>query len=597
MKSTIRILHVDDDPDFAETAAALVEQIDDRFDVETATSVGEGLDRLTDADFDCVVSDYDMPGQNGIEFLETVRADNPDLPFILYTGKGSEEVASDAISAGVTDYLQKGSGISQYEVLAHRINNTVEQYRAGRVVAETERKLSQLAERTEEILFMFDSDWSELLFVNSAYEDVWNGSIDRLEANPKSFLGNVHPDDQELVEQTLERILEGNPTEVEHRIEDEDGVRWIYSKANPVFDEDGEFTRIVGFVRDITERKEREQELERKSEQFQYVEDVADIGYWEIDTQTPEPHDATLSEGVYHVHGLSPDEPFDVEKGIQFYHPEDRQQVREAVERAISAGEPYEFEARLVTDAGKERWVHSIGEPVERDGEVVTVRGVFQDITERKREEQELARQNERLAEFASIVSHDLRNPLTVAQGRLKLAREECDSERLDGVGDALERSHALIDDLLTLAREGSEVSTVDAVELGAFAEDCWHYVDTAEATLSAEAERTILTDRSRLQQLLENLYTNAIEHAGDDVGVTVGDLSDGFYIEDDGPGIPADEREEVFDAGYSTTEEGTGFGLSIVKQIVDAHGWEVRVADGSGGGARFEVTGVEFET
>jgi CheY-like chemotaxis protein len=112
MKSTIRILHVDDDPDFAETAAALVEQIDDRFDVETATSVGEGLDRLTDADFDCVVSDYDMPGQNGIEFLETVRADNPDLPFILYTGKGSEEVASDAISAGVTDYLQKGSGIS-----------------------------------------------------------------------------------------------------------------------------------------------------------------------------------------------------------------------------------------------------------------------------------------------------------------------------------------------------------------------------------------------------------------------------------------------------------------------------------------------------
>jgi PAS domain S-box-containing protein len=362
-----------------------------------------------------------------------------------------------------------------------------------------------------------------------------------------------------------------------------------------VFDEAGNFTRIVGFVRDVTERRERERELERKSEQFQYVENVADIGYWEIDTQTPEPHDVTLSDGVYHIHDLSPDEPFDMKKGIQFYHPEDRRQVREAVEGAISAGEPYEFEARLVTDAGTEHWVHSIGEPIERHGQIVKIRGVFQDITERKRKEQELARQNDRLAEFASIVSHDLRNPLTLAQGRLELAREECDSEHLDSLGNALERSHALIEDLLTLAREGSGVSGVEVVNLGTVAEECWHHVETAEATISVDAGRRILADQSRLQQLLENLYTNAIKHAGDDVAVTVGDLSDGFYIEDDGPGIPTDERTEVFDVGYSTTEEGTGFGLSIVKQIVDAHGWEIRVADGSDGGARFEITGVEF--
>ena len=107
---SIRVLHVDDDADFAALAATLVERRADRFDVETAPGASEALDRLTAADFDCVVSDYDMPERNGIEFLEAVRETHPEVPFILFTGKGSEEVASVAISAGVTDYLQKETG-------------------------------------------------------------------------------------------------------------------------------------------------------------------------------------------------------------------------------------------------------------------------------------------------------------------------------------------------------------------------------------------------------------------------------------------------------------------------------------------------------
>jgi len=106
----IQVIHVDDEPDFAEMAAEFIRRQDDRFDVETATSASEALDWLREHTVHCIVSDFDMPGQNGVEFLEAVRTDNPDLPFILYTGKGSEEVASEAISAGVTDYLQKEPG-------------------------------------------------------------------------------------------------------------------------------------------------------------------------------------------------------------------------------------------------------------------------------------------------------------------------------------------------------------------------------------------------------------------------------------------------------------------------------------------------------
>ncbi|KAA9399812.1 response regulator [Haloarcula sp. CBA1130] len=126
----ISVLHVDDEPGFAETAAEFLRHESDGFSVETVTSASEGLERLTDTVFDCIVSDYDMPEMNGIEFLRTVRAEYPELPFVLFTGKGSEEIASEAISAGVSDYLQKRGGTERYTLLANRIRNLVAQHRA-----------------------------------------------------------------------------------------------------------------------------------------------------------------------------------------------------------------------------------------------------------------------------------------------------------------------------------------------------------------------------------------------------------------------------------------------------------------------------------
>lgn len=194
-----------------------------------------------------------------------------------------------------------------------------------------------------------------------------------------------------------------------------------------------------------------------------------------------------------------------------------------------------------------------------------------------------------------SIVSHDLRNPLQVAQGRLELAREEGNRDNLDEVVRAHDRMSALIEDLLTFAREGKQVGELEPVDLVGLTENCWRNVATAEATLATDMDRRIRADQSRLQQLLENLFRNAVEHSGGIVTVTLGELGDGFYVEDNGSGIPEDEQKNVFEAGYSTVEDATGFGLSIVKQVAKAHGWDVRVTDGSDGGVRFEITDVEF--
>jgi signal transduction histidine kinase len=208
--------------------------------------------------------------------------------------------------------------------------------------------------------------------------------------------------------------------------------------------------------------------------------------------------------------------------------------------------------------------------------------------------ERELQRQNERLDQFASVVSHDLRNPLNVATGRLELAAEECSSPHLDAVADAHGRMERLIDDLLLFAKMGSETLSLTPVDLGALAADCWDPLATPAATLTVECDRDVRADRDRLRQLFENLLKNALDHGGDDVSVTVGELADGFYVADDGPGIPPDDREDVFAAGYTSETDGTGFGLSIVSQIADAHEWDVEITESASGGARFEIRGVD---
>lgn len=212
-----------------------------------------------------------------------------------------------------------------------------------------------------------------------------------------------------------------------------------------------------------------------------------------------------------------------------------------------------------------------------------------------KQSNAELSKKNEQIDQFASVVSHDLRNPLHIARGHIGLATTEETSEHLDPAAEALERMETLIDDLLTLARQGQQVGELEPVTLESLSHHCWGNVDTEQATLVAETKYTVRADRSRLQQLLENLFRNAVEHGGKEVTVTVGDCAGGFYVADNGVGIPKPERDDVLESGYSTTSNGTGLGLSIVTEIAESHGWDVTITESTDTGTRFEITGVEF--
>ena len=254
------------------------------------------------------------------------------------------------------------------------------------------------------------------------------------------------------------------------------------------------------------------------------------------------------------------------------------------------------------------------GEPLDRTIDCATVDGtrpfrvrnvpdgdegylVYTDVSERADRIAELEADNEQLESFASVVSHDLRNPISIAERYLDRAREGGDPEDFERVADSLDRMRTLIDDVLDLAREGDAIDETERVTIESVVEDAWTTVEAGDATLDlSDGTMTLKTDPSRLRQSIENLFRNALEHGGSDVSIRIGTLDhgDGFYVEDDGPGIPANEREEVFEPGVTSTTEGTGLGLAIVERVVEAHDWTITATEGADGGARFEVRGVE---
>ncbi len=523
MTDRIRVLHVDDDPAVVEAATSALEQEHCGITVETATSVADGIERLDSDAFDCVVAGYDLPEQTGVEFLDAVRKRAPDLPFVLFTSEGSEAAASDAISAGVTEYIRVDGGAEPYARLAHTVVDAVERTaddiehaqstRRERAIEElhstarafmratTEDAVAQVTVDTARTILNMPANGVHFADGDSLYPVAWTEQVEELIGTPPVFEAGESLAWQafETGEARVHDDITSNPDRYnpETNIRSElilplgdHGVLLIGSSEVSAFDDtDVTLARTLSVhATAALNRLDRDRQLREEREFIDQALDTLDDLFYVIGT------DGSLrrwNERIPEVTGYSDDEigdmavadffPDDEHGAVEAAIDETRTTGRVTLEAEILTADgeriPYEFAGTRLTDA---------------DGAVAGTVGIGRDISQRRAYERQLERKNERLDEFTSIVSHDLRNPLTVAEGNLELARTERDSDYLDEVSRAHERMRALIDDLLTFARAGETATDLESVTLANIAEECWQTVEGDRATLVVEADRQI---------------------------------------------------------------------------------------------------------
>jgi len=293
---------------------------------------------------------------------------------------------------------------------------------------------------------------------------------------------------------------------------------------------------------------------------------------------------------------------------VEFIHPDDSARAVAVFETALAGEAPNPVELRFRHGDGHWIWIECSASPIPSEYDLSGVVTVTREVTERKRREQELQRaraeleqsnetlqrQNRRLDRFAAVVSHDFQNPLSIARGRLRRARSERDIEALDAMVEPLDRMARMIDELRTLTMSQRRAVETTPVPVAARAEAAWSVTETGTSELQVLLDRDTEyeADFGLLDHIFENLFRNAVVHNKGPVTVTVGPLDErpGFYVADDGTGIVAERVDTVLEYGYSTAGEGTGIGLTIVGEFVEAQGWELAITDAEDGGARFEL-------
>ena len=267
--NTIKVLHVDDEPPLLDQAKLFLKR-ESNLNVITASSAEEGLELLDDEDIDVIVSDYLMPEMNGLDFLEEIRNKRKmDIPFIMFTGKGREEVAIDALNLGADRYLQKGGDPkSQYKVLANTIEQEAEKKEMERSLRINQRRLSQAQTFARAGNWEYDIQ-SGRLYWSPECEALFGLDEGSFGGTFEDFLSFVHPDDKEYVAEVNKPITdleEGKSLEFEHRIVTKSGdVLWMRESAGVIKDSDGNPLKITGFMIDITERKKAEEEKQKIS--------------------------------------------------------------------------------------------------------------------------------------------------------------------------------------------------------------------------------------------------------------------------------------------------------------------------------------------
>jgi signal transduction histidine kinase/ActR/RegA family two-component response regulator len=572
--NAIRVLDVG-----ANVAADLGERIDGRpVDTVTVPTLAAAVDRV-DADVDCVVTAYDLPDGDGVAVLRAIRDRVPVLPVVIVAEAGSEAAASDAIAAGVTDYVPRSPDVDLGARIAAAVRDAPD--------APSTDGLDVLRDAFPDLGFVVDADGqiSEALAGPTA--------ATHLPDAPATLSGRrldgILP--ATLVAATRSVLETGTERTVEYDLAEPSGTEWFEARVAPA---DG--NRAVIVARRITDRKRERRDLRRQQSHLAQAQEVARIGSWYRHFPSA---DLWWSEMVYDIFGRPRDAgPPTHETFLSSVHPEDRADVTDRWQAALD-GDPYDVEHRILVD-GETRWVRERADfSFDDEGNPLEAVGVVHDVTDRKEYERRLETTNERLDVLHRVARHDIRNRMNVVLGCAAELRRALDPDRAPlrmvdrietAAKDLLDISRQLrkADSVVTNDpdRQPVDVATLVAELVEEFA-DCAPDVEWYVAVPDSLAVRA----PSTLVVALTNVIENAVAHnegARQRVAIVTEHDADRVEIRvvDDGPGIPAVERELlVGDRERTQVAHSSGLGLWLTRWIVGNAGGSLDIHDGRRGG------------
>lgn len=677
--------------------------------------------------------------------LQSIRRRFLYIPCIIIRAGDSPETTSPVVAGEV---LNVDDPVDDAKQIGQRIAARVRMYRTYLSTLDERERLTRMIDSSEDVVWMFSDDWSEVLLINESYESIFGRSVEDLTADASDFLNAIHPDDVDRVVEAMEQLSAGQEVELEYRVnEHEDYRRWVWVKAFPIFD-DATVNAVAGFARDISERKRQARSRRRERDRFLALFEHFPEPTIAYRFEGGEPVIQQVNEAFTEVFGFSHAQSVDIpvdelivpsDRIDEAKHLDDRVQRGDYVDEELvrrTADGPRQFRFRNITLHNDEKYdgfgvyadiedrrrreralnaLHQTSRELSAATDKVSVseiavdaaadilalpvsgiwfydedadslrpvavsdgvseytdqvpsynrgegiawqvygsdRGIvyddIRDAPERfnedtplrsaisiglqdhgvfqmasvdvgaidevdmslarilgantaaaltradreatlRRQRAALTRQNQRLEEFTSVVSHDLRTPLALATAGLEQLKANTQADGIEQIESALGRMDDIIGKTLTLARSGRMVGDTEPVSLDQFARQCFHLTGLTDLELVIDDDLpTVEADPDRLRHVFENLYRNAAEHGGVDASVYVEATDEGFAVGDDGPGIQSEQADKIFEAGFSTNPGGTGFGLTIVNRIADAHGWSIEVGTNEDGGARFE--------
>ncbi len=387
----ISVLYVDDEPELLDLSKLFLERTGD-FSVTTAGSALEALSLLEKVSFDAIVSDYQMPVRDGIGFLTDVRKKFPEVPFILFTGKGREEIAIKAFELGADFYLQKGGEPkAQFAELSHKVRQAIRRRQAEEGLKKREQQLNKMAANIPGVVYRF--------YVNPDgttgfdYISEHSREILGLENDPSTFFDRVktmiHPEDREGFLTSIDTTIRTKSRwECEGRFVKPSGkIIWLSVVSSPVL-ENG---RLVfdGVIFDNTARKKAEEALQQNEKRLNRAEEIAGIGHWEIHRETKV---VLASAGARRIYGMD-DSPSTVDSIQKIPLPEYRHLLDKALRELVGEGKPYDVEFKIRRqDDGRILDIHSVAEydPVKN-----VVFGILHDVTSQKHTEKALRESEE----------------------------------------------------------------------------------------------------------------------------------------------------------------------------------------------------------